>query len=64
MDESKPKRKGRGKGKKPSMLGTSIRLPEYVHTWFKSNHPYDMQSAIRAVLIKHIEDSNHGQSHI
>jgi hypothetical protein len=64
MDESKPKRKGRGKAKKPSMIGTSIRLPLYVLEWFILNHPYDKQSAMRAVLIKHIEDSNHGKSQI
>ena len=59
MDESKPKRRGRGKGKKPRMNSTSIRLPVVVHEWFKANHPYDMQAAMRAVLTKHVEENSH-----
>jgi len=55
MDESKPKRKGRGKGKKPALVSTSIRLTVEVHEWFKANHPHDMQSAMRAVLSKHVQ---------
>jgi len=53
----KPKRKGRGKGKKPSMVSTSVRVPEYVLNWFMSNHPYGLQPALRAVLIKHVDDN-------
>ncbi|NDG31540.1 hypothetical protein EB118_15905 [bacterium] len=57
MDEPKPKRKGRGKGKKPALVSTSIRLSVEVHEWFKTHHPHDMQSAIRAVLLKHVQST-------
>gem|GEM_PF-2444730 len=57
VDQVKPKRKGRGKGKKPSMVSTSVRVPEYVLNWFILNHPYGLQPALRAVLIKHVDDN-------
>lgn len=55
VDQVKPKRKGRGKGKKPAMVGTSVRVPEYVLSWFKLNHPHNLQSALREVLTKHVD---------
>jgi hypothetical protein len=50
-----PKRRGRGKGKKPPLVATSVRLPGFVHEWFKSKYPYDWQSVMRMVLTKHVE---------
>lgn len=51
-----PKRKGRGPGKKPSLLCTSIRLPRYVMEYF--NHLPNKQEAMRRVLTEYVDSQN------
>ena len=45
-------RKLRGKGAKPSMLHTNVRLPEYVVSYFKEFPSYTKE--IRRVLEEHV----------
>lgn len=49
------KRKGRGKGKNPPMLSTSIRLSSDIVAFFKGKYPQKWQSEMRKVLIRFIE---------
>ena len=59
----KPKRKGRGPGKKPAMFCTSLRLPMEVMDYFSANYPYTKQAKMREVLtnfVKQQGDSNNG----
>ena len=51
-----PKRKGRGPGKKPSLLCTSIRLPQHVMEYF--NHMPNKQEAMRRVLTEYVDNQN------
>lgn len=46
----KPK-KGRGPGKRPPLVNTSIRLPQHVVEFFDRNYPYSKQAKMREVLI-------------
>ena len=55
MNNEAQKRRGRGLGKKPAMLCTSLRLPKYVMEFFETAHPKGKQSAIREVLIAHVD---------
>lgn len=48
-----PKRKGRGPGKRPTLVGTSIRLPRYVVEYF--NQFPNKQEVMRQVLTAYIE---------
>ena len=45
-------RRSRGKGAKPSMLHTNVRLPEYVVSYFKEFPSYTKE--IRRVLEEHV----------
>jgi len=45
-------RRSRGKGVKPSMLHTNVRLPEYVVSYFKEFPSYTKE--IRRVLEEHV----------
>jgi hypothetical protein len=51
------KRKGRGLSKKPSLLGTSLRLPRHVLDYFSTHHPYTKQAKIREILTEYV--TNH-----
>ena len=55
IEELKPptKRKGRGPGKKPALLCTSIRLPRHVMEYFNQMH--NKQEAMREVLVAYAE---------
>lgn len=44
------KRKGRGPGKKPAMIGVSLRISTPVLEWYKHNFPEDFTSVMRTVL--------------
>jgi hypothetical protein len=46
-----PKRKGRGLGKKPALVGTSLRLPKEVMEFYEG-FP-NKQAKMREVLIKY-----------
>jgi uncharacterized protein (DUF4415 family) len=52
----KPKRKGRGPGKKPALFATSIRLSREVMDYFNKYHPKDKQAQMRAVLTEYVRD--------
>jgi len=52
------KRKGRGKGKTPPMLSTSIRLSTDIVEYFKGRYPHKWQSEMRKVLINFIGKEN------
>ena len=53
-EELKPKRKGRGPGKKPALVCTSLRLPKYVMDYFDQNYPDSKQAKMREVLAEYI----------
>ena len=51
------KRKGRGKGKNPAKVITSIRLPVEVVEFFKGKYPQKWQSEMRKVLVNFIKEN-------
>ena len=46
----------RGKGNKPAMVHTNVRLPEYVVDYFKEHHS-SYTAEIRNVLEAHVQSS-------
>lgn len=57
MDElEKPKKKGRGPGKKPALFSTSIRLSTEVMDFFSKYHPHNKQAQMRAILTEYVRD--------
>lgn len=48
------KRKGRGLGKKPALVCTSIRLPIMVMNYFNDKHAYTKQAVMREVLTEYV----------
>ena len=57
MDElEKPKKKGRGPGKKPALFSTSIRLSREVMDYFNKYHPHNKQAQMRAILTEYVRD--------
>lgn len=57
-----PKRKGRGPGKKPSLLCTSIRLPRHVMEYFDSMP--NKQEKMRAVLTAYVDAQTQPQPNL
>lgn len=55
MTEEVKKKKGRGKGKNPAMVSTSIRLTNDIVEYFKGKYPQKWQSEMRKVLVRFIE---------
>lgn len=51
------KRKGRGKGKNPPMLSTSIRLSSDIVEFFRGKYPQKWQSEMRKVLVNFIKEN-------
>lgn len=49
-----PKRKGRGPGKKPALVCTSIRLPHHVMEYF--NEMPNKQEKMREVLVAYVQE--------
>ena len=47
--------KYRGKGKKPALFCTSLRLPKDVMDYFAKHHPYTKQAKMREVLTNYIK---------
>ncbi len=45
-----PKRRGRGPGKNPRLISTSIRLPKFVLDFFNNYYPATKQSKMREIL--------------
>jgi hypothetical protein len=54
------KHKGRGLGKKPALLCTSLRLPKDVMEYFDTHHPYSKQAKIREILIEYVTSQTKG----
>lgn len=53
-----PKRKVRGKAKKPALMCTSIRLPVDTMMFYKTNYPHTMQAKMRQVLHEYVIEHN------
>ena len=53
--EEKPKRRGRGPGKKPALFCTSLRLNKEVMDYFNTNHPNNKQAKIREILTEYVK---------
>ena len=53
-----PKRKVRGKAKKPALMCTSIRLPTETMMFYKTNYPHTMQAKMRQVLHEYVIEHN------
>lgn len=51
-DGVKPKRRGRGPGKRPPLVATSIRLTKEVTDFFDKYYPKNKQAVMRSVLIE------------
>lgn len=50
------KRKGRGPGKKPALLCTSLRLPKEVMEYFDTNFAYTKQAKMREILTEYVNN--------
>lgn len=57
------KRKGRGKGLKPALLCTSIRLEQSTIDFFKGVNPINYQAVIREVLNNYINQEVNNATH-
>jgi hypothetical protein len=60
MELSKPKRKGRGLGKKPALFGTSLRLSKEVLDYFNLHHPHNKQAKVREILADYVRNQING----
>lgn len=60
VEEVKPKRKGRGPSKKPTLFNTSLRLPREVMDYFNTHHPYTKQAKIREILTEYVNSQQQG----
>jgi len=49
------KKRGRGKGKKPALAFTSIRLEPHVMKWYRETYPTRTQAKMREVLKEYAE---------
>ena len=48
-------RRGRGPGKKPTLVNVSLRLPKEVLEYFETHYPCGKQAKIREVLTNYVE---------
>ena len=55
VNDDKPKRKGRGPGKKPTLVTMSLRLPREVIEYFNTHNPANRQAKIRDILMDYID---------
>ena len=58
MELNKPKRKGRGLGKKPALFNTSVRLSKEVMDYLNLHHPHNKQAKIREILADYVRNQN------
>lgn len=56
QNEVKPKKKGRGPGKKPALVCTSIRLNREVMEFFNKHHAHNKQAKMRDILIEYVKN--------
>lgn len=61
--EESTKRKGRGPGKKPALVCTSLRLPRHVMEYFNTHYPDNKQAKMREVLTNYVNNHSEGESH-
>lgn len=54
IDMEEVKKKGRGKGKTPPLVSTSIRLSTEIVEFFKGKYPKNWQAEMRKVLVNFI----------
>jgi len=50
------KRRGRGLGKTPALVSTSVRLSKEVLDYFNTNFPMSKQAKIREVLAEYVRN--------
>ena len=60
IDMEETKKKGRGKGKNPPLISTSIRLSTEIVEFFKGKYPQKWQSEMRKVLVNFIKGEANG----
>ena len=53
-------KKGRGKGKKPALFNTSLRLSTEVMDYFNTYHPRSKQAKIREILTEYVNSLKQG----
>lgn len=58
IDMEEIKKKGRGKGKNPPLVSTSMRLPIDLIAGFKRKYPDNWQAGMRKVLTNYIKRSD------
>ena len=56
-----PKKRGRGLGKKPALICTSIRIDSATFEWFRRNYPDKPLTTMRAILSEFVK--NQGEQH-
>lgn len=50
------KRRGRGPGKRPTLVVTSLRLPRNVMEYFNTHYPHKKQAKMREILSNFINE--------
>ena len=50
------KRRGRGPGKRPALVVTSLRLPKDVMEYFNTHYPHKKQAKMREILSQFINE--------
>jgi hypothetical protein len=60
MEPDKPKRKGRGLGKKPALFSTSLRLSKEIVEYFTLHHPTSKQAKMREILADYVRNQTSG----
>jgi hypothetical protein len=60
VDEAQT-RKGRGLGKTPALVATSIRLPKYLLDYFTEAHGNKKQKVMRDILMQYVDSKLKGE---
>ena len=60
MMEQVKQKKGRGKGKRPALFNTSLRLSTEVMDYFNTYHPRSKQTKIREILTEYVNSQKQG----
>lgn len=60
QEERPPEKRTRGKGKRPAMFNTSMRLPKEVVDYFDTHFPYSKQAKMREILIAFVKSQPEG----
>jgi hypothetical protein len=58
--EMMEQKKGRGKGKKPALFNTSLRLSTEVMDYFNTHYPRSKQAKIREILTEYVNSQKQG----